>query len=100
MVHHFIGWIGSISLSICAVPQVYHTYKTKQTVGLSWLFLLLWFFGEILTLAYILYSDYLNNIIHLPLYFNYLLNTILVAYLIYAKKIYSRKTYGIGTTEN
>ena len=88
MIHETIGWIGSLSLSICAVPQVYHTYRTKQTVGLSWLFLLLWFFGEVFTLAYILYSDHLNQVYHFPLYFNYLLNTVLVIYLLWAKQVY------------
>lgn len=89
MLHQGIGWIGNLSLSICAVPQVYHTFTTKKTEGLSWLFLLLWFFGEVFALLYILYSDYLNSIIHLPLYCNYLLNTLMVMYLLYAKKNYS-----------
>ena len=85
-VNEIVGWAGSIMLSLCAVPQVYRTWKTQSAGDLSWGFLLLWFFGEILTFAYIIASDYMNNIVHLPLYLNYFFNTLLVIYLIYAKK--------------
>lgn len=87
-VNEVIGWLGSGMLSICAVPQVYRTWKTKSAGDLSWGFLLLWFFGEIFTFLYILVSDFSNDIFHLPLYLNYLFNTLLVVYLIYAKKYF------------
>jgi len=51
MVNEIVGWVGSIMLSICAAPQVYHTWKTKKTGDLSWGFLWLWFYGEIFTFA-------------------------------------------------
>lgn len=83
-----IGWAGSSMLSICAVPQVIRTWRTRKANDLSWGFLLLWFFGEILTLAYILYSDIESGDYHFPLYLNYVFNIILVVYLMYARKFY------------
>ncbi|OFX17944.1 MAG: hypothetical protein A2033_15315 [Bacteroidetes bacterium GWA2_31_9] len=88
MINEFVGWFGSIMLSICAIPQVIHTYKTKKAGDLSWGFLWLWFWGEIFTLIYIVYSDMDTKIYHIPLYMNYVFNTLLVVYLIYAKKYY------------
>ena len=88
MIHYYIGWIGAILLAICAVPQVIKTWRTKKADDLSWLFLLFWLFGEILTLAYIITDDVLLNITHFPLYLNYLFNIVLVFYLVYAKKFY------------
>ncbi len=88
MIHNFLGWIGAILFGICAVPQVIHTWKTKSAKDLSWLFLLFWFFGEIFTLTYIFYDDFLNQIYHYPLYFNYIFNIVLLFYLLYAKATY------------
>lgn len=88
MIHHLIGWIGACVLATCAVPQVIQTWRTKKANDLSKVFLLFWYFGEVLTLAYICYDDIIKGILHLPLYFNYLLNIILVIYLLYAKTKY------------
>lgn len=88
LLHHSIGWIGAFLFATCAVPQVIKTWKSKKADDLSWLFLLFWFFGEILTLAYIAIDDFILKITHFPLYFNYSFNIILVVYLIYAKKFY------------
>ncbi len=84
-----IGWIGGITLSICALPQVIHTYKTKNTSGLSSTYLLLWLKGELLTLGYILIHDFEQEQFQTPLYLNYLLNLLMACYLIYAKYWYS-----------
>jgi uncharacterized protein with PQ loop repeat len=51
MVHQYIGWLGAFLFAICAVPQVVKTWKTKKAGDLSWLFLLLWLFGELFTFA-------------------------------------------------
>jgi len=90
-INEAIGWSGGVMLSICAIPQVYRTWKTKKANDLSWGFLLLWFFGEIFTFFYIVYSDFATNIFHFPLYVNYLLNILLVIYLIYAKRYYPER---------
>jgi len=85
MLHQILGWIGAFLFAICAVPQVIQTWKTKNARDLSWLFLLFWLGGELLTLTYIIIDDFLVGIIHYPLYINYLFNIILICYLVYAK---------------
>lgn len=88
MIHTVIGWIGAFLFAICAIPQVIKTCRTKKADDLSWLFLLFWLFGEILTFTYIIIDDIQLNITHFPLYVNYMFNIILVFYLVYAKKVY------------
>lgn len=88
MIHHVIGWIGAFLFAICAIPQVVKTWNTKKAGDLSMLFLVFWLLGELLTFAYIIIDDVLLGITHFPLYLNYFFNTILVLYLIYAKKYY------------
>lgn len=80
-----IGWIGGIALSICALPQAIKTYRTKSAGDLSWGFIILWFVGEVFTLAYIVSGDWIGGSWHPPLYLNYGLNIVLLFYLIYAK---------------
>jgi uncharacterized protein with PQ loop repeat len=87
-INEIVGWIGGTVLSLCAVPQVFHTWRTKKAGDLSWGFLLMWFFGEVLTFAYIIIGDVMNSLTHFPLYLNYFFNTVLVIYLLYAKKNY------------
>lgn len=49
-----LGLIGSLCLGLCALPQVLHTWRTGDTQGLSWSFLLLWAGGEVALLGYVL----------------------------------------------
>jgi len=66
----YIGWIGSILFAACGIPQAYESYNKGNSNGLTWAFLLMWFFGEVLTLIYIIPKlDY-------PLLFNYSCNLI------------------------
>jgi uncharacterized protein with PQ loop repeat len=95
MIHVILGWIGAFLFAFCAVPQVIKTYRTKKADDLSWLFLLFWLFGELLTLIYIVVDDIIHEIWHLPLYMNYTFNTVLVLYLIYAKVAYKQKVLDI-----
>jgi uncharacterized protein with PQ loop repeat len=95
--NEIVGWIGSLLFAICALPQVVHTFKTKKTDDLSEIFLWLWFWGEIFTLSYILVDDIANKNYHVPLYFNYLFNLILLFYLIFAKYTYNSKPTGLAT---
>lgn len=66
------GWIGSLAFSFCGVPQAYQSYKQKSSEGINKYFLLLWFIGEILTIAYVLgrYGYEAPT----PLMFNYVVN--------------------------
>ena len=91
MINETIGWIGNILFAICAIPQVIKTFQTKRTEDLSVLFLWLWFFGELLTFIYIVVGDLESKTVHLPLYFNYLINIVLASFLVYAKYTYPQK---------
>lgn len=86
--HEYIGWVGAFLFAICGVPQVIKTWKIKKADDLSWLFLLFWLFGELLTFIYIIIDDTQHGLTHYPLYVNYIFNIIMVVYLIYAKKKY------------
>ena len=74
-----IGWIGSILMAFCGLPQAIESYKTKSSRGLSWGFLIMWFSGELLTMIYILPK------MDLPLLFNYTANLIFLIIIIYYK---------------
>jgi len=78
------GIVGCFLLSCCAVPQVIKTWRTKSVGDLSFYFLLVWFFGDILTGVYVL-SD-----IKWPLFINYFLNGLFVGYLLFAKWKYEK----------
>jgi uncharacterized protein with PQ loop repeat len=74
-----IGYIGSILLAICGLPQAIESFKTKSSEGLTWGFILLWFFGELFTFAYIIPK------MDLPLLINYSANIIFLIIIIYYK---------------
>lgn len=74
----FLGYIGSICLAICSVPQAYMSYKQGHSRGISFGFLFLWTAGEIFTLLYIipkadipLLINYLSNLIFLSIIWKY-----------------------------
>jgi uncharacterized protein with PQ loop repeat len=74
-----IGWIGSILLAFCGLPQAIESYKTKNSAGLTWGFLIMWGVGEIFTIIYILPKW------HWPLIFNYTANLIFISVILYYK---------------
>ena len=74
-----IGWIGSILLAFCGLPQAIESYRTKNSDGLTWSFLLMWGVGEIFTIIYILPKW------HWPLIFNYTANLIFISIILYYK---------------
>lgn len=84
MLLEIVGWIGSILFATCSIPQVKQVYTTKNTKGLSMLFLQMWLWGEIFSFIYILG----NETLQWPLVTNYLFNILLVVYLVIAKVRY------------
>lgn len=74
-----LGWLGSICLAICGIPQAWQSFKDKHSHGISWGFVLLWAFGEIFALAYV--YDKLD----LPLLLNYATNILILAVILYFK---------------
>jgi len=75
----YIGWIGSILLAFCGLPQAIESYKTKNSDGLTWGFLIMWGVGEIFTIIYIIPKW------HWPLIFNYTANIIFISIIVYYK---------------
>ena len=47
-----VGYIGGTLLNITFIPQIYRTYKTKQTEDISLLFMVLQFITSIFCLTY------------------------------------------------
>jgi len=80
-----IGWVGSFLLTFCAVPMAWQSYKEGHTNGVNMPFLQMWFWGEILTLIYVLSQPELLY----PLIANYAFNIVLIV-IILKYKIYPR----------
>ena len=73
-----IGFIGSILLAVCGIPEVVRTIKDNRC-HLGWNFLLLWFGGELFMLTYIIPMK------DLPLLLNYIFNSLLVGIMLFYK---------------
>lgn len=58
-----VGLTSSILISIMFVPQVVHTYKTKDTAGINYMFLFLNFCASSLGLVYSIYFKIVPMII-------------------------------------
>ena len=84
MALEFIGYVGSIFLAICGLPQAIQSYRQKNSDGLNVSFLLLWTFGEIFTLIYVI------PIMSIPLLINYVANLCFLC-VIWKYKIWSLK---------
>lgn len=77
--YELIGWVGSILFALCALPQAWLCFKQKHARGISWLFLMMWLWGEVLTFTYVLPTG------KLPLLANYVMNFILLLIIIFYK---------------
>lgn len=78
------GWLGAISLSLCALPQALYCIKIGHARGLSDISLFMWLVGDWCTLIYVIPT------MKIPLIMNYTLN--LVFLLIMLKyKYWERK---------
>lgn len=47
-----IGWIATVSLGVCGIPQVVKTFRTKKADDISLLFVGFWLVGEIAGVTY------------------------------------------------
>ena len=70
-----IGYIGSIFLTVNAVPELIRTIKDRRC-HIGWPMLLLWFIGEVFMTIYALS---LHNI---PLIMNYVFNFVVVVVML------------------
>jgi len=74
-----IGWCGSILLAFCGAPQAFLSYRQGHSRGISWIFLISWLLGELLTLIYIL------SLGNKPLLINYCFNVAFILIILYYK---------------
>lgn len=78
-----IGWLGSLLLAACALPQAVAVFRGNKIVmrmsSFSWTFLIMWFVGDLCLLVYTL------KVNSVPLTLNYGLNAALISYLIAVK---------------
>jgi uncharacterized protein with PQ loop repeat len=89
-----IGWIGASLLAFCGLPQAWKSYKDGHSDGISWLFVLMWLFGEVFGLIYIL------SVGAAPIIFNYSLNLILVSVIVWFKMYPRKNSNGLSSKEN
>ena len=71
-----LGWISSIALSVCALPQVWYTIKTHDTSSFTWSFLWLWCLGDA---GLLIYTWGMNS---WALSFNYALNALAIGVIL------------------
>lgn len=75
-----LGVIGAIAFAICGLPQAWQSFKTKSSQGVNVWFLLLWLFGEIITMIYVLLTVY-----DWILLSNYIVNILFLFVIMYYK---------------
>jgi uncharacterized protein with PQ loop repeat len=78
-----IGYIGSILLALCAFPQAIQSYMDGHSKGINLWFLLMWTFGEIFTIIYVI------PLMSIPLFINYGANLMFLT-VIWRYKIWQR----------
>lgn len=74
-----VGWIGSLLLAFCGLPQAVQSWRTRSSDGVSWGLIYMWGLGEVMTFAYVLPK------MELPLLFNYGANLVFLLVIAYYK---------------
>lgn len=73
-----VGYIGAGLLALCALPQMIMTLKDGHARGISSLFLLSWYIGEILMFYFLVMTSNERG----PLFYNYLINVIMLTVIV------------------
>lgn len=84
MISELIGWLGGAFLSICAMPEFLKSLRTKKC-SFTWMFLILWGIGELLSLLYICFKS--SEISLAPILVNCGLNLAFIATFLYYKGV-------------
>jgi len=84
-----LGWIGSLCLACCAVPQAILSRKQGHSNGISNGLLWLWSLGEFFTLWYLLLQP--HDKWNWPLIVNYTANIVFIGIVIWYK-VFPRET--------
>lgn len=79
-----IGWVAAILLAFCAIPAAIDAYRRKACY-MNKLFLHTWLWGEVAGTIYVTAQ------LDWPLMFNYWLNLICTAILVYYRRDYDSK---------
>lgn len=72
----FMGYVGSICLALCGIPQAITCYKQGHSEGIAPMFLWLWVLGEVFAAGYIIATQ------NWPLIVNYAVNTVVVGIIL------------------
>lgn len=90
-----LAWVGSILLALCGAPLAYQAYINKHAEGINWVFLHMWFWGELFVWVYVIRD------VDWPLIFNYTANIIFILIIAYYKNgelnhVYDGKNFRMG----
>lgn len=73
------GWIGALAFAFSGLPQAIHSFRYKNSYGITWGLLILWWIGEWGCLFYVLPKG------QIPLICNYVGNIVFVGIITYYK---------------
>ncbi len=79
-----MGWVGSIMLAVCAVPQAWASYRQGHSDGITKEMLFLWGGGTLLALPLQFDREIVQAVV------NYNVNLFLIAVIVYFK-LYPRR---------
>ena len=75
-----VGWMGSLLLAFCALPQAMESVERGYSLGVSPAFILMWGIGEILSAVYVYKT---RDRVDWPLITNYTLNLTFISIIGY-----------------
>lgn len=79
MMLQIIGWVAATLFAFCGLPQAWKSYKDRHSAGISWGFILMWWFAEVLMLIYVIPMR------DGPLLFNLALNLVFASVILWFK---------------
>ena len=84
-IYEFFGYLGGLILTLCLVPQIMKTYKTKKADDISTVWEYLYFIGVTFYIIYAIDKDLP------PVYIPAFLELIFIIILFYLKRKYDRE---------
>tara|TARA_Y100000590_G_scaffold443622_1_gene573290 strand:+ start:887 stop:1246 length:360 start_codon:yes stop_codon:yes gene_type:complete len=84
-IYEFFGYLGGLILTLCLVPQIMKTYKTKKADDISTVWEYLYFIGVTFYIIYAIDKDLP------PVYIPAFLELIFIGILFYLKRKYDRE---------
>lgn len=81
MIDNILGVLGALLLGGCCLPQTIKTIKLNRADDISWMFLMMWFIGELIMIVYVLVKPEIDYL----LLGNYGINLSLLVPILYVK---------------